>query len=151
MTRRQLESRVDGAAAADFAARSRSECPSCGAAQSYAEFKAGCDAGQVDLCTSLGEWWAHMRGDHARAVDFFGPACLKHRHATACLNLGRTLGAWCGWAGGVERTWRKAGVTKRRAVPSRLQARRLGGTEAVLCDAVRGYRGCPLRRCPLRP
>lgn len=48
--RRQEEFRVDGQAAAEFALRSRSECPQCGAAQSFADWRNGVKRCQKDAC-----------------------------------------------------------------------------------------------------
>lgn len=82
MTRRQLESRVDGAAAADFAARSRSECPSCGAAQSYAEFKAGVRRCQKDACKGAlyrpKTCWGDVQGSFLKRWHEFRVTKAKH-------------------------------------------------------------------------
>jgi TPR repeat protein len=58
----------------------------------YTEFRMACDEGHAASCVALGEWWAMMRGDFARAADLYGPACLAQPpEPTACLQLGVLL------------------------------------------------------------
>lgn len=57
----------------------------------YAEFKRSCDENQPAACTSLGEWWALMRHDFHKAVQYYTPACVEQKYPQACLNLGLIL------------------------------------------------------------
>ena len=57
----------------------------------FTEFSAGCEAGSVGACTSLGEWYSLMRQDFAKAATYYAPACLNSRYPQACWNLGNML------------------------------------------------------------
>ena len=57
----------------------------------YTAFQMQCDAGSVESCNSLGEWFVLMRGDYKAAAKFYTPACLEKRHPQACLNLGNLI------------------------------------------------------------
>ena len=59
--------------------------------EKYGEFKRGCDEHQPAACTSLGEWWALMRHDFSKAVQYYTPACIDDKYSQACLNLGLIL------------------------------------------------------------
>lgn len=56
-------------------------------------FLGQCEAGSVESCNSLGEWFVLMRSDYRAAAKLYTPACLEKRHPQACLNLGNLLRA----------------------------------------------------------
>jgi TPR repeat protein len=58
----------------------------------FTEFRLGCEAGSVEACNSLGEWYALMRQDFHAAMEYYTPGCFSKKYAQSCLNYGLIAG-----------------------------------------------------------
>eukprot|EP00939_MAST-03C_sp_MAST-3C-sp1_P001109 g1109.t1 len=52
-------------------------------------FRSGCeDEGDPTACYSLGEWYAVVKKDYAKAASLYADSCNRGQHANACFSLG---------------------------------------------------------------
>lgn len=60
--------------------------------EKYVGFSVACNNDEANACHSLGEWYAVLRANFAKAAELYRPNCLERGYANSCFNLGLLFG-----------------------------------------------------------